>query len=192
MESIILSGAHQVCQIVNNMPMEQLWNCQEIISAYVNSLKGQPDNLVQKVVDILKENRKEEKVEAYIYLSSIIINITLESNELEVLERYIINTTELNAGKKHFLFYQIKSLMFCNKSLTTEKTILFKWQLFRQIVQMYKMLIKKELKYIPKEERNTNFVLVITEQFLKTEHGPTKTALDRCRTLIKEEKCFVG
>lgn len=121
MESIILSGAHQVCQIVNNMPMEQLWNCQEIISAYVNSLKGQPDNLVQKVVDILKENRKEEKVEAYIYLSSIIINITLESNELEVLERYIINTTELNAGKKHFLFYQIKSLMFCNKSLTTEK-----------------------------------------------------------------------
>ncbi len=102
MESIILSGAHQVCQIVNNMPMEQLWNCQEIISAYVNSLKGQPDNLVQKVVDILKENRKEEKVEAYIYLSSIIINITLESNELEVLERYIINTTELNAGKKTF------------------------------------------------------------------------------------------
>lgn len=188
MESIILSGAHQVCQIVNNMPMEQLWNCQEIISAYVNSLKGQPDNLVQKVVDILKENRKEEKVEAYIYLSSIIINITLESNELEVLERYIVNTTELNAGKKHFLFYQIKSLMFCNKSLTTEKTILFKWQLFRQIVQMYKMLIKKELNYIPKEERNTNFVLVITEQFLKTEHGPTKTALDRCRTLIKEEK----
>ena len=59
---------------------------------------------------------------------------------------------------------------------------------------MYKMLIKKELKYIPKEERNTNFVLVITEQFLKTEHGPTKTALDRCRTLIKEEKknVFVG
>jgi len=102
MESIILSGAHQVCQIVNNMPMEQLWNCQEIISAYVNSLKGQPDNLVQKVVDILKENRKEEKVEAYIYLSSIIINITLESNELEVLERYIVNTTELNAGKKQY------------------------------------------------------------------------------------------
>lgn len=104
MESIILSGAHQVCQIVNNMPMEQLWNCQEIISAYVNSLKGQPDNLVQKVVDILKENRKEEKVEAYIYLSSIIINITLESNELEVLERYIVNTTELNAGKNIFYF----------------------------------------------------------------------------------------
>ena len=46
MESIILSGAHQVCQIVNNMPMEQLWNCQEIISAYVNSLKGDRKSVV--------------------------------------------------------------------------------------------------------------------------------------------------
>ena len=53
---------------------------------------------------------------------------------------------------------------------------------------MYKKLIKTELKYIPETERNHNFVLVVTEQFLRMQHGPTKTALDRCRTLINEEK----
>lgn len=78
--------------------------------------------------------------------------------------------------------------MFCNKSLKTEQTILLRWKLFQQVVQMYKMQIKTELKYIPWQERNHNFVLVITEQFLSMEHGPTKTALDRCRTLIRKEK----
>ena len=33
--------------------------------------------------------------------------------------------------------------------------------------------------------------MVITDQFLTTEHGPTKTALDRCRTLIKQKKNLI-
>lgn len=188
MEEIILNDACQVCQIINNMPLVQLSQCQDVINAYIEELKEQPNFLVEKVVAILKENRKYEKVEAFIYLSSIIINLTLDAEELVTLEEYVIQNKNLDAGEKHFLFYQIKSLMFCNKNLTTEKTILLKWKLFHQIVQMYKMLISTELKYIPYEERNHDFVLVITEQFLIMEHGPTKTALDRCRTLIRKEK----
>lgn len=188
MEEIILNDACQVCQIINNMPLVQLSQCQDVINAYIEELKEQPNFLVEKVVAILKENRKYEKVEAFIYLSSIIINLTLDAEELVTLEEYVIQNKNLDAGEKHFLFYQIKSLMFCNKNLTTEKTILLKWKLFHQIVQMYKMLISTELKYIPYEERNHDFVLVITEQFLIMKHGPTKTALDRCRTLIRKEK----
>ena len=188
MEKDILGDTYYVCQIINNMPLEQLYDCQQLINTYVNAVSKQSDSLIEKVVHILKDNRKEEKTRAYIYLSSIIINITLELEELELLEKYVIKNTELTAGEKHFLFYQIKYLMFCNKSLTTEKTILLKWQLFQQVVQMYKKLIKTELKYIPETERNHNFVLVVTEQFLRMQHGPTKTALDRCRTLINEEK----
>ena len=191
MEETILNDAYEVCKIVNNMPRQQLCQCQDVISAYVGRLKELPDSLVREVITILKSNRNEENTEAYIYLTSIIINITLEAEELVTLEEYIMQNKKLDAGKKHFLFYQIKRLMFCNKSLKTEQTILLRWKLFQQVVQMYKMQIKTELKYIPWQERNHNFVLVITEQFLSMEHGPTKTALDRCRTLIKKRKTSI-
>lgn len=42
------------------------------------------------------------------------------------------------------------------------------------------------LDFIPRDERNENFVLVVTEQFIEETHGPTKTALDRCKTLIEK------
>lgn len=163
MEETILNDAYEVCKIVNNMPRQQLCQCQDVISAYVGRLKELPDSLVREVITILKSNRNEENTEAYIYLTSIIINITLEAEELVTLEEYIMQNKKLDAGKKHFLFYQIKRLMFCNKSLKTEQTILLRWKLFQQVVQMYKMQIKTELKYIPWQERNHNFVLVITE-----------------------------
>lgn len=39
---------------------------------------------------------------------------------------------------------------------------------------------------------NPNFAIVITNQFLSAEHGPTKTALDRCIVLkkIHEKRSF--
>jgi hypothetical protein len=184
MEKTIIDGAYQVCQIVNNVQEKQLYKYEEIINAYVRMLDEQADHIVQKVVDILKENRKKENVKAYIYLSSVIINITLASEDLITLEKYIVENTGINVGEKFFLFYQIKSLMFCNKSLVTEQTLLLRWQLYRQVMQIYSELINIELSYIPAEKRNHNLVFVVTEQFLITEHGPTKTALDRCRTLI--------
>lgn len=108
MEKDILGDTYYVCQIINNMPLEQLYDCQQLINTYVNAVSKQSDSLIEKVVHILKDNRKEEKTRAYIYLSSIIINITLELEELELLEKYVIKNTELTAGEKHFLFYQIK------------------------------------------------------------------------------------
>ena len=106
MEEIILNDACQVCQIINNMPLVQLSQCQDVINAYIEELKEQPNFLVEKVVAILKENRKYEKVEAFIYLSSIIINLTLDAEELVTLEEYVIQNKNLDAGEKHFLFYQ--------------------------------------------------------------------------------------
>lgn len=191
MRDIIIDDAYQICQIINNMPFDQLRKCENIINIYLNSLKGQSEDIIQLVAGILKENRQEDKAEAYIYLSSIVINLTLESEDLIELEKYLLNNMELDAAKKYFVYYQIKILMFCHKSLITDQTLLFRWKLCQQVVEMYKKLIKTELKYIPTEERDENFVLVITDQFLTTEHGPTKTALDRCRTLIKQKKNLI-
>lgn len=104
MEETILNDAYEVCKIVNNMPRQQLCQCQDVISAYVGRLKELPDSLVREVITILKSNRNEENTEAYIYLTSIIINITLEAEELVTLEEYIMQNKKLDAGKNTFYF----------------------------------------------------------------------------------------
>ena len=38
-EETILNDAYEVCKIVNNMPRQQLCQCQDVISAYVGRLK---------------------------------------------------------------------------------------------------------------------------------------------------------
>ena len=54
MEETILNDAYEVCKIVNNMPRQQLCQCQDVISAYVGRLKELPDSLVREVITILK------------------------------------------------------------------------------------------------------------------------------------------
>lgn len=51
-----------------------------------------------------------------------------------------------------------------------------------------KQTVSFQWKRIPAEERNPKMAVVITEQFLGVEHGPTKTALDRCAALKKMGK----
>lgn len=50
MEEIILNDACQVCQIINNMPLVQLSQCQDVINAYIEELKEQPNFLVEKLL----------------------------------------------------------------------------------------------------------------------------------------------
>lgn len=188
MVSTILDNTYELCEIINRSSKEKLFAYKEVVDTFINVLREQEEDLIKKVIEIFSKSKSDKNSYAYIFLQSIIINITLDEKELVDLEEYVIENEELDAGTKHFLFYQIKSLMFCNKKLTTENTVLLKWKLFEQIVGLYKRLIHTELKYIPRNERNHSIVLVVTEQFLTTEHGPTKTALDRCKTLINKMK----
>ena len=57
-------------------------------------------------------------------------------------------------------------------------------KLYENIYQKFKKNIKG-IDFIPKEERNEDFVVVFISQFLTLEHGPTKTVLDRCYALKK-------
>lgn len=57
---------------------------------------------------------------------------------------------------------------------------------FEEIVEDFSKEITVPLERIPLEERNPEKALIITEQFIAIQHGPTKTALDRCKCLMEK------
>ena len=50
----------------------------------------------------------------------------------------------------------------------------------------FRALLKEDLFPIPADMRNKKFAVVLTEQMLAPEHGPTKIVLDRCKVLIEQ------
>jgi hypothetical protein len=48
--------------------------------------------------------------------------------------------------------------------------------------------IKIPLHRLPTNELNQDFSVVLVEQYLSAQHGPTKTALDRCCVLKRDMK----
>lgn len=58
--------------------------------------------------------------------------------------------------------------------------------LYSAIVQRFYSNNHKKYRFIPVEERNSDFIIVLTEQFLRDAIGPTKTAKDRCRIIMEK------
>lgn len=85
---------------------------------------------------------------------------------------------------RYFLFYQLKAAMFMHKIYETKESQILVWKLILDIIEEYQKILEVDLSYIPKEQRNDNLYLVITEQMLVEQHGPTKTALDRCKVIM--------
>ena len=90
----------------------------------------------------------------------------------------------LNYQNKYYLFYQIANMIFLHPELETEPVLTAKWRLLEQVKTEISQKLTKSLQKIPREQRDAEMVLVITEQFLGASHGPTKTALDRCVSLV--------
>jgi len=84
-----------------------------------------------------------------------------------------------------FYLWQCARVGFVRPSANSARTELAIRQLYRLVYGEIKDRFKFNFSPIPKQERNSDLVIVITGQFLNMAHAPTKTALDRCYTLIK-------
>ena len=123
-----------------------------------------------------------------IWINSFMLKIMPCKDRLVSMIRSVIDTDKLNWQQKYFLFGQFCNKIFMDSSLNTEDAGLMLWTLIQNIKDSCKKDITVPLQPIPVEERKEDMAVVIVEQFLSAEHGPTKTVLDRCRILQKAMK----
>lgn len=156
--------------------------CNKAIKAneYILSLDECNKKEVKKLFD---DTYESSDILYKIYMGSFMI-ITFKIKEYGDKFLDEVLNSGLDKNHKFFIMYQFISKGFTdiqiNKSLDATKMD----TLYEHVFYGFKNSVG-ELQCIPKEERNKDLVVVFISQFLRMEHGPTKTALDRCYALSK-------
>lgn len=124
------------------------------------------------------------------YLLTVVFHITSSGDYYLKLVESALDSKQLSYHQKYFLLFQFIRINFMNVNSNRPNQLPIKIrQLYHHILNQFILNINShfssEVKVIPKEERNPNLVFMFTTQFLDLNHGPTKTALDRCYQLMK-------
>ena len=104
---------------------------------------------------------------------------------LEMISYIRANQCAFSGNTNYFLFYQLKSLAFRYSEMETTAVQVELWKYFREIVEDFAQSTNACLDAIPPADRNQKKAIVLIEQVLGVHHGPTKTALDRCKCLME-------
>ena len=131
---------------------------------------------IEQYADTLNNNSK------IFYLSLLLFFNPNPKYTNKILKECLSNNT-IEIETKYFILYQIIAIGFPNPKIVNAETNLLKKELYFRIIQQYKELLGNSLNPIPQEQRNEKLIFLVTAQFLSLNHGPTKTALDRCETL---------
>lgn len=146
-------------------------------------------NLADKKKDAVLELFKNEIPYEYPYMAvwwySVLLGMQKEGYIYKDFISFVrTNGDSFSPNTLYFLFYQLAALGFHFSELINNDTRVELWKLCQEIVERFEKMISVPLNMVSEDRRNHNIVVVITEQFLATDNGPTKTALDRCKILM--------
>lgn len=142
--------------------------------------------LIEKTCNSLLARVDKSKVYTTIFIYSFIIWFRKKPKDLENLIKYIMDSSDLSTNTCYYLYYQIKSLIFVIPELDTIENKCLMWKFLHRCLDLFEDEIGEQISSIPMEKRDSNMAIVITGQMLSDGHGPTKTAKDRCYTLVKK------
>lgn len=155
----------------------------------VSATEGIWDDVLDEVVELMESELPKGHPQLAVWWYSILIYMKKDAHLFLQFIRYVHkNMKKFSINTNYFLFYQLKSLSFDFAQLQSAEISVEIWNYFQDVVEMFRMELKMYLEEIPFEKRNNNKVIVLSEQIIDVQHGPTKTALDRCKCLKKMEK----
>lgn len=121
-----------------------------------------------------------------LYLTSFLLTCTKDQKFLDDIFEYI--EKEVRIDVLHFIYWQVTSFLFTTPKLKTEKNTNRLRRIYRKYFEYFNSQIANETKWIPYEERNKDFVVVVAGQVLSMLHSPTQVALDHCKALYNLKK----
>lgn len=129
----------------------------------------------------------------FYYIYSYLIYNTGYSELYNSMIGCCIDDANLSKENQYYLYWQLTEYGFIYPHMITKTGKTLMNTFYGQIYDAYYKESQDMFQFIPKQERNKDFIIVITSQFLELEHAPTKTVLDRCYVLAKQlqKKVFI-
>ena len=120
-----------------------------------------------------------------IALLSFLMQVTKKPHYLNGLIQNTIENKYLNESNRFFIWNQCKRYGLMNKVSMDATTSGLLKDLYQKAFFGYQNIFASDLEPIPKEERDSDLIVVFTIQFLSERHAPTRTTLERCYTIAK-------
>lgn len=178
-----------ICGQVEKDVVHSSGEVSEFLMAQTGELYGlvsdEPLELKKYAENRLNEIIKRSDYQVTVWLYSVLTAIICRPDSMEKFLEYCIEEERFAANTKYFLYNQISTVLFHHIDIQNRYIKLLKWKLLMQAVHGFEEELKEFLIPIPYEQRNQELVFVISQQILGEEHGPTKTAVDRCKILIE-------
>ncbi len=122
---------------------------------------------------------------------SILMVLSHKSYYTNAYLKEVLESNNIKADNMYFVWYQFKRMMLKKVIVSDEETKVLQDEIYKKTYQFFVKGLDKYLDKIPLEERNKNLVMITTIQFLNETHAPTKTVLERAKTLKKLGKDVV-
>lgn len=147
--------------------------------------EGLWEDVLETIAKLVKDEIPYQYPHVAVWWYSVLIGMVKNSLLFTEFLRYVRENRKAFSGNtQYFLFEQLKTLLFLYQGLDSIEGRTELWHLYMEIVEQFAEEIQEPLEPILPEKRNGNLVLVITGQFLTVQHGPTKSALDRCKAIM--------
>lgn len=126
-------------------------------------------------------------VETAVYFYSAALTVDRSCLIFEsVLNFCLQNRERLSPNTLYFLYGQFESLIFRIPHFATAGNNAKVQKIFDYAVSGYASALGEYLLPIDESERNNDLAIVLTGQFLSIQHGPTKSAADRCKVIMEK------
>ncbi len=123
-----------------------------------------------------------------IWMYSYLISIYKSKDLVKRFLSRVKDCKGLSWQQKVFVYWQIHYYLFITPEVSDDEILVCKWKCMEEITRVVKEAFGLPSVKIERDDLNNDYAVVIIEQFLAVQHGPTKTALDRCVVLQNELK----
>lgn len=143
-------------------------------------------------VKLLLEYRKDNiNIDYKQCLLSILMKFSNKAKYTTEFFKTFQVSSEMTEDNKYFAWNQFKRISLRKLAEYDEDTSYIVDNLYEQAYELYVQKYSDILEYIPSEERNKDIVFVMAIQYLNDTHAPTRTVMERCKTLKKLGKTVV-
>jgi len=159
---------------------------------FAEQLDEKTGRFLVHIYQLLLYMEKEGKICIYVlyrlFLLSMLMQLEYLPEHTNAYLAEVLNVPDFGEDNYYFVWNQFKGVSLKNLVALDDTSSGFLDCLYRESYKGYKEKAKKVLKKILSGERYPNRILILTIQFLKIDHAPTKTVLERCKTYKKMGK----
>lgn len=137
------------------------------------------------------KNPKKEDFYFRIALYSIIMHLSKDANYTNAYINTVMSYDKISDENLYFVWNQFKRMSFKGMVSFDEKTSMLLDKIYDQCYSGFTVSSEENFVKIPLKERDKDLVMIFTIQFLDITHAPTRTVIERVKTLCKLGKKVV-